>query len=46
MAEREIYLTKDVFVAGAAPEVTYNPRSERHQEQELERYLDQGPGAR
>jgi hypothetical protein len=44
MAEREIYLTKDVFVAGAAPEVTYNPRSERHQEQELERYLDQGPG--
>lgn len=44
MSEREIHLTKDVFVAGAAPEITYNPRSGRHQEQELEQYLDQGPG--
>ena len=44
MSEREIHLTKDVFVAGAAPKITYNPRSERHQEQELEQYLDQGPG--
>ena len=44
MAEREIYLTKDVFVAGSAPKITYNPRSDRHLEQELEQYLDQGPG--
>jgi hypothetical protein len=44
MAERESHLTKDVFVAGAQPVVTYNPRDERHLEQELAMYLDQGPG--
>jgi hypothetical protein len=44
MTERETYLTKDVFIAGAAPKVTYNPRDERHLEQEMTLYLDQGPG--
>ena len=44
MAEREVHLTKDVFVAGAEPKVTYNPRDERHLEEELATYLDQGPG--
>lgn len=44
MADREIHLTKNVFVVGAAPTITYNPRDDRHLEQELNRYLDQGPG--
>jgi hypothetical protein len=42
--EREDHLTKNVFVAGASPKITYNPRDERHLEQELDGYLDQGPG--
>jgi hypothetical protein len=29
---------------GASPKITYNPRDERHLEQELTGYLDQGPG--
>jgi hypothetical protein len=33
--EPTIYLAKDVFVAGATPRVTYNPRDERHLEREL-----------
>lgn len=44
MADRETHLTKNVFVAGAAPKITYNPRDDRHLEQELNGYLDQGPG--
>lgn len=44
MADRETYLTKDVFVAGAPPKITYNPRDERHLEREMNLYLDQGPG--
>jgi hypothetical protein len=44
MAEREMYLTKNVFIAGAVPRITYNPRDERHLEQEVTMYLDQGPG--
>ena len=44
IAERETYLTKDVFVAGATPRVTYNPRDERHLEREINQYLEQGPG--
>jgi len=44
MADREIHLTKNVFVVGAAPTITYNPRDDRHLEQELNGYLDQGPG--
>lgn len=32
--------TRDVFVAGRYPELTYNPRNERKQENELHRYLD------
>jgi len=32
--------TRDVFVAGRYPELTYNPRDERKQETELKRYLD------
>ena len=44
MADRETYLTKDVFIAGAPPKITYNPRAERHLEQELKLYLAQGAG--
>jgi hypothetical protein len=44
MAERETYLTKNVFVAGAVPRITYNPRDERRLEQEVTMYLNQGPG--
>ena len=46
MGDDQSYLTKDVFVAGASPKVTYNPRDERRIEQELNLYLylDQGPG--
>jgi hypothetical protein len=44
MTEREIVLTKNVFVAGAPPRITYNPRDDRHLEQELTGYLEQGPG--
>ncbi|MEA2257135.1 MAG: hypothetical protein QOG35_3180 [Solirubrobacteraceae bacterium] len=42
--EREVHLTKNVFVAGASPSITYNPRDDRHLEQELTAYLEQGPG--
>jgi hypothetical protein len=42
--EREVHLTKTVFVAGSAPRITYNPRGERHIEPELSAYLDQGFG--
>jgi hypothetical protein len=41
---QEIYLTSDVFVAGSSPVITYNPRDARQQEQEVERYEEQGPG--
>lgn len=44
MAEREIFLTKNVFVAGSAPRITYNPRDDRHLEREVTLYLEQGPG--
>jgi len=44
MAKPETYLTKDVFVAGSPPRVTYNPRDDRHLERELNLYLEQGPG--
>jgi len=44
MSEREIFLTKNVFVAGSAPRITYNPRDDRHLEREVTLYLDQGPG--
>jgi hypothetical protein len=44
MAERKRYLTKNVFVAGSPPEVTYNPRDDRHLESEVESYLGEGPG--
>ncbi len=42
--EREVHLTKNVFVAGSAPRITYNPRGERHLEPELSHYLEQGFG--
>jgi hypothetical protein len=42
--ELQIHLTKDVFVAGASPSITYNPRDDRHLEREMAGYLDQGPG--
>jgi hypothetical protein len=41
---RTVYLTSDVFVAGSSPVITYNPRDARQQEQELERYEEQGTG--
>jgi hypothetical protein len=44
MPDREVHLTRNVFVAGASPKITYNPRDDRHLEQELNGYLDQGPG--
>ena len=43
-AEREVHLTRNVFVAGSTPRITYNPRGERHLEPELSAYLDQGFG--
>ena len=33
--------TSDVFVAGKQPTITYNPRGDRHLEQEVRGYLDQ-----
>lgn len=42
--EREAHLTKNVFVAGSTPRITYNPRGERHLEPEVRAYLDQGFG--
>lgn len=39
-----IYLTSEVFVAGSSPVITYNPRDARQQEQEVERYEEQGAG--
>lgn len=44
MEVQEKLLTKNVFVAGRPPSVTYNPRDERHLESEVRRFLDQGPG--
>lgn len=41
--KNEIYLTRNVFVAGGAPSVTYNPRDDRHLETEVRSYLGQ-PG--
>jgi hypothetical protein len=41
---QQAYLTKDVFVAGATPSITYNPRDDRHLEKEMSGYLEQGPG--
>ncbi|WP_146240000.1 ATP-binding protein [Prauserella flavalba] len=40
--QRIVYLTKNVFVAGRTPLVTYNPRDERQQESEVGSYLSQG----
>jgi hypothetical protein len=37
----ETYLTKNVFVAGGTPEITYNPRDGRRLEDEVRSYLDQ-----
>ena len=44
MPNPKTHLTKNVFVAGSTPEITYNPRTERHLERGLKQYLDQGPG--
>lgn len=44
MEVQESLLTKNVFVAGRPPSVTYNPRDDRHLELEVTRFLDQGPG--
>lgn len=44
MASLKSLLTKQVFVAGRLPDVTYNPRDEQHLEREVRSYLDQGPG--
>ncbi len=33
-----------MFVAGAVPRITYNPRDDRHLEREVTLYLNQGPG--
>jgi hypothetical protein len=41
MAESLKYLTKNVFVAGGNPEITYNPRDDRQLEAEVRSYLDQ-----
>jgi hypothetical protein len=35
-------LTRDVFVPGGTPKITYNPRTERHLETEVQNYLSQG----
>lgn len=43
MASANHYLTRNVFVAGRTPDVTYNPRDERHLETEVRGYLNQ-PG--
>jgi len=40
---RVVYLTRNVFVAGRPPDVTYNPRSDRQQETEVRAYIGQ-PG--
>lgn len=42
--ELKSLLTKNVFVAGRSPSVTYNPRDGWHLERELTRFLEQGPG--
>jgi len=44
MTEPERLLTKNVFVAGRSPGVTYNPRNDRQLEAEVNSYLSQGPG--
>ena len=44
MADAEKYLTKDVFVAGAAQQITCNRRDEGHLEDELGLHL--GPRCR
>ena len=44
MSEPQVHLTRNVFVAGSTPQITYNPRGERHLEPELSAYLDQGFG--
>ncbi len=36
----EIRRTRDVFVAGRYPDLTYNPRNERKQQADLRNYLD------
>jgi hypothetical protein len=36
------YLTRNVFVAGGTPEITYNPRDDRHLEAEVQSYVAQG----
>jgi hypothetical protein len=41
MADQPV-LTRNVFVAGGTPVVTYNPRDDRHLETEVRSYLDQG----
>jgi len=41
--ESLFHRTSEVFVAGKQPTITYNPRDERHLEQEVKGYLDQ-PG--
>jgi len=38
------FLTKNVFVAGRSPDVTYNPRNDWQLEAEVNSYLWQGPG--
>jgi hypothetical protein len=35
------HLTRQVFVAGGIPTITYNPRDARHLESEVQSYLDQ-----
>lgn len=35
------FLTRNVFVAGSSPKVTYNPRDERRLEEQVENYLQQ-----
>jgi hypothetical protein len=37
----ELFLTRNVFVAGGIPDVTYNPRDDRRLESEVRAYLDQ-----
>lgn len=41
---REVHKTSEVFVVGAQPDLTYNPRDGRQLEQELDQYLDQSDG--
>jgi hypothetical protein len=36
-----VHLTKNVFVAGGTPQITYNPRDARRQEIEVASFLDQ-----